>query len=257
QFDSMVLNGYNPYNQIMSANIKVVDNKVPYTVIQPNQKIEDIANENNKSERKIIKYNDLQGKVIHPGDVVYLKPKKRKASVESHTVTLGDNMWLISQKYAVKLNVLYKKNKKDDGTEPKPGEVIQLRSKTDQRPDTGRIDINEVLEKREQLKNQQQFHIVTQGETLFGISRKYNISVEDIKKHNHLKGDQVYLGQKLWIVLEKDSFNTTNTIKHTVILGETLYAISRKYDVSVANIKKWNELKSDALFLGQIIFIFK
>jgi LysM repeat protein len=261
QYDSMVLNGYNPYNKIMTANIEVVDNKVPYTVIQPNQKITDIASENNKSEKKIIKYNDMQGKVIQPGDVLYLKPKKRKASVDSHTVALGDNMWLISQKYAVKLNVLYKKNKMEEGTEPKPGEVIQLRSKTDQRPDTGRININEILEKSEQQQNQQIIHIVSQGETLFGISKKYNITVENLKKYNHLKSDQVYLGQKLSIVNEQDSSDTnnhsTNNIKHTVAQGETLYAISRKYNVTVENIKKWNELKSDNLVLGQIIIINK
>jgi LysM repeat protein len=260
QYDSMVLNGYNPYNKIMTANIEVVDNKVPYTVIQPNQKIADITTESNKSEKKIIKYNDLQGKTIQPGDVLYLKAKKRKASVEVHTVALGDNMWLISQKYAVKLNVLYKKNKMEEGTEPKPGEVIQLRSKTDQRPDTGRIDINEVLEKREQQKNQQKFHIVAQGETLYSISKKYSISITDLKTQNHLKSEQVYVGQKLWIdKIEDTSSSETNTnqLKHTVAQGETLYAISRKYNVTVEDIKKWNKLQSDSLVLGQILVIFR
>ena len=270
QYDSFVLNGYNPYNHQMPANIQVVDNKVPYTVVQPNQNIEKIAVELDKTEKKIIKYNDLKNHQIVPGDVIYLKPKKRKASVENHTVALGDNMWLISQKYAIKLNILYKKNKMEMGTEPKPGSILELREKALTTPDTINRQNNELnkeyktqdieISKTKNQQNETNIHVVALGETLYSISVKYKISIEDLKINNHLKSEQLYVGQKLTIIKSNNSISpkvTENHIKHTVVQGETLFAISRKYNVTVDEIKKWNKMQSNNLVLGQVLFIFK
>ncbi len=270
QYDSLVLNGYNPYNHQMPANIEVVDNKVPYTVVQHNQSIERIAVDLDKTEKKIIKYNDLKNHQIVPGDVIYLKPKKRKASVENHTVVLGDNMWLISQKYAIKLNVLYKKNKMEMGTEPKPGSVLELREKAEDTPDTikrqntefnkeNKTQDNKIANNQNQ-ENGTIIHVVATGETLYSISVKYKISIEELKTNNHLKSEQLYVGQKLSIVKSNNSILpevTEKQIKHTVVQGETLFAISRKYGVTVEDIKKWNKLQTNSLILGQILTINK
>lgn len=274
QYDSLVLNGYNPYNHQMPANIDVVNNKVPYTVVQPNQTIEKIAVDLDKTEKKIIKYNDLKNHQIVPGDVIYLRPKKRKASVENHTVVLGDNMWLISQKYAIKLNVLYKKNKMEMGTEPKPGSVLELQGKAETTPDTLQmIEIkkenpNPIRENNSpSVQNGIQIHEVVAGETLYSISRKYGVDVPEIIKLNQLNSSQLSVGQTLKIpakvgnqIAESPKQNTETTtqeekiIKHTVILGETLYNLSKKYNVKIEDIKKWNNLKSESLNVGQILY---
>jgi LysM repeat protein len=47
--------------------------------------------------------------------------------VEIHVTEQGDNMYSISQKYAVRLKYLYSLNKMKPGTEPAPGEIIKLR----------------------------------------------------------------------------------------------------------------------------------
>jgi membrane-bound lytic murein transglycosylase D len=270
QYDSLVLNGYNPYNHQMPANIEVVDNKVPYTVVQPNQTLDKIAVELDKTEKKIIKYNDLKNHQIVPGDVIYLRPKKRKAAVENHTVVLGDNMWQISQKYAIKLNILYKKNRMELGTEPKPGSVLELREKAEDTPDTikrqnGELNKENKTQDKENLNtpNQQNgtnIHVVVSGETLYSISVKYKISIEDLKTNNHLKSEQLYVGQKLSIVKSTKSISpevAEKQIKHIVVQGETLFALSRKYGVTVEDIKKWNKLQTNSLILGQIIIINK
>lgn len=61
----------------------------------------------------------------------------------------------------------------------------------------------EVVEnQQEKIKNQQnetQTHIVQKGETLFRIHKKYNVSLSDLKKWNHLKGNDLLIGQKLII----------------------------------------------------------
>ena len=100
-------------------------------------------------------------------------------------------------------------------------------------------------------------HIVTKGETLYQISRDFNVEVSQIEKHNSSVKDGLKIGQEILIPVEKESEATVKNddIKHTVKGGETLFAISRKYDVSPEDIKKWNGLDSDILKIGQVLVI--
>lgn len=72
-----------------------------------------IANEFNLTEKKILSYNDLsQPRDLEPGTVIYLSPKKRRASsqFETHLVKEGETLYRISQKYGMKLKSLYDLN---------------------------------------------------------------------------------------------------------------------------------------------------
>ena len=246
QYDSMVLSGYNPYNTQIPANIDLVYNKVPSTVVQQNETIDKIANVNNKTINKIIKYNDLNFHTnIEPGDVLYLKPKKRKASVSNHEVKEGETMWEISQKYAIRISSLYKKNLMDIGTEPQIGVILNLQTKASSRPDTVVKNIDQA--------NSEKFiiHYVSMGETLYSISQKYNVSLEDIKTANGLKNDQISLGMELKIQKPQKGA----IIVYKVQSGDTLYSISRKFSVSVEEIKSWNKISDNSINVGQNIEI--
>ena len=242
-FDSMVLAGYNPYSTQIPANIDIVYNNVPSTVVQQNQTVDKIANTNNKTVNKIVKYNDLSfHSSIEPGDVLYLKPKKRKASVASHEVKEGESMWKISQKYAIRISALYTKNLMQAGTEPKVGVVLNLQRKATSMPDTMSTIENKVESVNYTI------HYVSLGETLYSISQKYNIPIEAIKSKNGLKSDQISLGMELKI--EKSAI-----IVHKVQSGDTLYSISRKFSVTVEEIKIWNNISDNSITIGQNIEI--
>lgn len=94
-------------------------------------------------------------------------------------------------------------------------------------------------------------HTVTHGDTLWGISRKYGTTVDNIKALNGLKSNVIVVGQKL--IVKKSNPQTV----HTVVKGDTLWALSRKYGSTVANIKSWNGLKSDVLSIGQKLVVKK
>lgn len=246
QYDSMILSGYNPYNTQVPARIDIVYNKVPSTVVQQNETIDKIANVNNKTINKIIKYNDLNfHSNIEPGDVLYLKPKKRKASVSNHEVKEGETMWEISQKYAIRISSLYKKNLMEVGTEPKAGVILNLQSKASSRPDTISSD------ESQRITDNFIIHYVSMGETLYSISQKYNVTVEEIKLKNGLKNDQISLGMELKI--EKSQKGAI--IVYKVQSGDTLYSISKKFNVSVEEIKLWNKITDNSINVGQNIEI--
>ncbi len=79
---------------------------------------------------QIYKYNDLnKTDVLKVDDIIYLQPKRNKASEQFHTVIAGETMRDISQLYGVKLKLLYKKNNIIVGTQPNVGDKISLKKK--------------------------------------------------------------------------------------------------------------------------------
>jgi peptidoglycan DL-endopeptidase CwlS len=90
-------------------------------------------------------------------------------------------------------------------------------------------------------------YTVQKGDTLFGLSKKYNSSVEEIKATNSLKSDTILIGQQL-VVPNPESKATT---VHTVKKGETVYSISKLYQIEISDLKKQNSLKDNHIIIGQ------
>ena len=105
-------------------------NGVPVKIASKYETVRSIANENYLKDKHIRKWNDLpRDEEIKTGEIVYLKPKRRRGSEQKHIVTSSDNMRSISQTYGIKLKHLYKKNRMETGTEPKEGEVLYMHKK--------------------------------------------------------------------------------------------------------------------------------
>lgn len=85
-------------------------------------------------------------------------------------------------------------------------------------------------------------------ETLYSISNKYNLSVAELVKHNPSTESGLKIGDVLRIPYVADQPESGQF--HTVDKSETLYSIARRYEVSVADLKQWNGLSSDAISLG-------
>jgi len=99
---------------------------------------------------------------------------------------------------------------------------------------------------------QSQTHIVKQGETLFSIAKQYDIEVEQIREWNNLRGNELSVGQTLLV----SAPSSDSAITHTVQRQETLFSISKQYNVSIAEIKSWNNLSSNNLQVGQELTIY-
>jgi LysM repeat protein len=98
-----------------------------------------------------------------------------------------------------------------------------------------------------------QTHTVQQGETLFSISRDYDVTVGDIRRWNRLQSDALSPGQELLVGPPRND----DSVIHTVEPGQTLFAISRLYDVTIAELQSWNNLESTQLSEGQELTIFQ
>ena len=104
-------------------------------------------------------------------------------------------------------------------------------------------------------------HEVESGETVYSLAKKYHITSDDLIRQNGLKSNALDIGQVLEIQynkdLEKDSeiFSGPQDGQHEVALGETLYAIAKKYNLSLDTLRKMNLLTADELSVGQYLLI--
>lgn len=107
-----------------------INNRVRCVISEYGDTFGSIADEFNISESKLLKYNDLNaGSQLIDGAVVYLKYKKKKASKEfsTHIVSQGETMYNIAQKYAIKLEKLYKLNRMPFTQSARVGQELKLR----------------------------------------------------------------------------------------------------------------------------------
>lgn len=90
-----------------------------------------------------------------------------------------------------------------------------------------------------------QTYVVQPGDTLYGISGQFGVSVEDIMFSNNLSSSVVFVGQILKIP------SSSTTALYVVKAQDTLYSIARKYSTTVDEIMRLNNLTSKILSIGQ------
>ena len=88
-------------------------------------------------------------------------------------------------------------------------------------------------------------YTVKRGDTLYGISKQFDVPVETIKKVNNLTSNTITVGQVLSIP------TNTTTATYTVKAGDTLYKIANQYNTTVQELIELNNLSSNILNIGQ------
>lgn len=99
-----------------------------------------------------------------------------------------------------------------------------------------------------------QTYTVKRGDTLYGISNQYGVSVNDIINANNLKSTVLSIGQIL-IIPTLSGTNPSSVFTYTVKKGDSLYNIARRYDTTVDQIIKLNNLSSINLSIGQKLLV--
>ena len=102
-----------------------------------------------------------------------------------------------------------------------------------------------------------EMHVVSEGDTLWGLAAKYNVDIKDLQRMNDISSNTyLQLGQKLSIGnknIHRNIESRKRTILYSVKQGDNLYKIADLFDVSVESIKEINKFKNSNLNPGQII----
>lgn len=153
-------------------------------------------------------------------------------NVDTYIVQKGDTLYSIARKTNTTVDKLKELNNLSNNT-LSIGQVLKLPTK----------EVNNAT------------YIVKSGDTLYSIARKNNTDVNTLKSLNNLTTNTISLGQVLKLPGSTISNQDTNYNEYIVQKGDSLYAISKKYGISVDKLKEYNNLSSNILSIGQIIKI--
>lgn len=93
-------------------------------------------------------------------------------------------------------------------------------------------------------------YVVQKGDTLYGISKQFNTSMQRLRELNNLSSDILAIGKVLIVSPNSDS-NPSECVTYTVKKGDSLYSIAKQYNSTVDAIKRYNNLTSNNLSIGQ------
>jgi LysM repeat protein len=122
-----------PIKVKITPRVKVLNglatiNNIPFVYVEKSDSYLKIAKQYNLELWQILEYNEAEkNDILHIGDIVFVKPKKGRAEVETYTVREGETMYDIAQAYGVRQKKLYQMNNIVPGTALTPGQELKMR----------------------------------------------------------------------------------------------------------------------------------
>lgn len=161
-----------------------------------------------------------------------------------HQVDAKETLYSISRRYRVPLTLLVEEN-------PGAGSGLSIGQQ---------LKVPYIPNTKPRAENGNTIHKVAPKETLFSISKMFDVTVDDLKNWNNLKDNSLNVGQDL--VVRKKLVSETKIPDpkklrgvHTVTEKETLFSISKMYGASIQQLKEWNKLSGDDVKPGQTLFV--
>lgn len=157
------------------------------------------------------------------------------ANENYYIVKKGDSLWSIANKYGITVDKLKDMNNLNNNM-ISVGQKLLIKD-TSSSPDVG------------------VYYTVVAGDTLYGIANKYNLTVDELKKMNNLKSNNLTINQKLLVSGTGEDNNSSNYDTYIVKSGDSLWSIASRYNTTVDKLKDINNLSSNMLSIGQKLLV--
>ena len=131
------------------------------------------------------------------------------------------------------------------------------------------IDIEEQLEKSDKIiqtsttvnkkiSTAKNIHTVVEGESLWSIAQKYNVSVKDLRTFNEInESGTVNIGQQLYIFsTQKELSKSSKSNIYTVQAGDSFYSIAVKHNMTVKDLMRLNRRINDVVMIGDKLKVY-
>lgn len=275
------------YAQQPTYPVKIIDGVEYYVyTVEAGEGLYSISRRFGVTQADINNANTKIHEGLKAGQSILIPKKDVKNTIEAqqvsdnieyllHTVERRQTLFAISRKYNVTQEVIIQANPIIRERSIRAGDVLRIPvvkkstaqpTVTPTQPSTSGSTLH--------IGSNETFytHNVAQGETLYSISRRYNVSQETIIQANPVLRERgIQSGDVLRIPLAKQPSVTPTRpatsertlhigadetyITHNVVQGETLYSISRKYNVSVSELKRLNPETEKGLMAGHMLKI--
>ena len=238
--DAIYISDYDEIVDYLRKHVK--ENDIILTLGAGN--VTKIAKKFNTNVNEIKRLNNLKSNILYVGQTLRV-PEYYKAEDTniSYVVKRGDSLYSIARQYGVNVNDLMKVNNLTSDL-LSIGQIINIPSST-----------TIVTPSEDDIINEENTYVVKNGDTLWSISRIFNVSIDDIKNKNNLTSDILTVGSVLTIPTGTETGN--DIIVYTVKRGDSLWKLARDYNTTINDIKQLNNLKSDVLRVGDELQIKK
>ena len=196
-----------------------------------------IAQKYNTTVDTLKQINNLTSNLLSVGQILKLPIEQvtpPTTASENYVVKSGDNLYKIANLFNTTVDELKKLNNLTSDI-LSVGQILKV-------PESGAQEITSTIN-----------YTVKSGDNLYAIARRYNTTVSEIKKVNNLTSNNLSIGQVLKIPTVTPSQENAET--YIVQSGDSLYSIARKFNTTVSEIKKLNNLSSNLLSLGQVLVL--
>jgi LysM repeat protein len=160
------------------------------------------------------------------------------AGQETHRVAANETLYSLSRLYGVSVDELKVLNQLS-GSQIRIGQVLVIRKEPAAPVDNSRLEMR------------LDTHKIKYGDSLSNLAVRYSTSLEELRRINGLKNDNLQIGQIIFIRQPKDM------IFHTVIPGDTLSGLSYRFDISQNDLRQMNNLSNTGLSIGQRLRVVK
>ncbi|MBW1297598.1 amino acid ABC transporter substrate-binding protein [Aquimarina litoralis] len=258
---------------IFIANLGFSQQYKSHKVVQ-GENVYRIAKRYNTTPEAIYKINPTAKEGIKEGQILAI-PVTDDQEYNIHTVEEGDTVYSLAKKYDTTPEAIYNLNP-DAVNGINLGQILRVSAlKKQEETNTSTENVSDpVLDSIKPLEEIRQIvrfktHKVRRKETLYGIAQKYDITVDDIKKHNkRLYSEQIRKRDKIRIpiyaekVVEetkvpKDSLSSrvSTTTKYTVKPKDTRYSIARRHGITVGELNQLNPEMDPNFPIGMEIIV--
>lgn len=214
-----------------TADSNIVESSSTYRV-QSGDTLYSIARKFNISVTQLKQINNLTSDRIYIGQTLKTSGTGTTTTqTASYTVKSGDALSLIARQFNMTVDELKQLNNLTSDT-IYVGQVLKVKS-------------------TDQTVTQGQTYTVQAGDSLYGIANRFNTTVSNIKNLNNLVSDVIYVGRTLTVSGTITTNQGTHSGTYTVVSGDTLYSIAKRYNMTVSTLKSINNLTSDTLSIGQ------
>lgn len=166
-----------------------------------------------------------------------------EGSGKYYVVKQGDSLWEIARQFDLDSKELQQLNGLTTNV-IHPGERILVAG-------SQRVESEPILS--QPVKAEFYYH-VRSGDSLWTISNKYNISPDEIKRWNNLRGNLIHPGNRLLLKVADSGASVADTF-YNVRTGDSLWTIARRHNISPEEIKRWNNLKSNTIYPGNRLLL--
>lgn len=266
-----------------------------YYTVKSGDSVWGISNKYGISMSSLVSWNNIKNNFIYPGQrLIVKKGTSSSANTNSnsnssnssqntnkpsgnttanttakiyYTVKSGDSVWSISNKYGISMNSLISWN----GIKNNfiyPGQRLVVRngsastSSTANKPAQSNTtsQSNTNTSKPTTTSGQNQYYTIQSGESVWSVSNKYKISMDQFRQWNNIKNDFIYPGQK--VIVKKGSTTQTNSAQNTassssktykVQSGDSVWGIANKFGITMDKLIQLNKIQNNFIYPGQTL----